>query len=55
MKRTHICVQSIAMKTYLSGHKEGLIQVSYKHLYIFNWDIQSEQKKSVCMPHTLLE
>jgi hypothetical protein len=43
------------MKTYLSGHKEGLIQVSYKHLYIFNWDIQSEQKNSVCMPHTLLE
>jgi hypothetical protein len=43
------------MKTHLSGHKEDLIQVSYKHLYIFNWDIQSEQKNSVCMPHTLLE
>jgi hypothetical protein len=35
------------MKTYLSVHKEGLIQVSYKHLYIFNWDIQSEQKQLI--------
>jgi hypothetical protein len=29
----------------LSVYKESLIQVSYKHLYIFNRDIQSEQKQ----------